>query len=89
MIRRTLALACAAGLIGALIGATGAQAQTAQAQTAPAQTAPAKNDYAKAEAWLCWPGKAGDACAVDLTTTVVTASMSIPRCRTTRVWCRT
>ena len=72
MIRRILALACAAGLIGALTGATGATG--AQAQTAPAQTAPAKNDYAKAEAWLCWPGKAGDACAVDLTTTVVKAN---------------
>jgi hypothetical protein len=30
-----------------------------------------KNDYAKPEAWLCFPGKANDACAIDLTTTVV------------------
>jgi hypothetical protein len=35
-----------------------------------AQT-PEKNDYSKAENWLCRPGRSGDACAVDLTTTVV------------------
>ena len=22
----------------------------------------ARNDYSKPAAWLCWPGKAGDAC---------------------------
>jgi len=38
---------------------------------AAAQTAYPKNDYAKPAAWLCWPGKAGDACAVDMTTTVI------------------
>jgi hypothetical protein len=35
-----------------------------------AQT-PEKNDYSKPENWLCRPGKAGDACSVDLSTTVV------------------
>ena len=45
--------------------ATGAQAQ------------PEKNDYAKPETWLCWPGKAGDACAVDMTTTVIKADGSM------------
>src|SRR5213083_2734469 len=44
-----------------------------QAQTAPTTT---KNDYSKPESWLCWPGKAGDACAVDLTTTVIRADGS-------------
>ena len=43
---------------------------------AGAQTALPKNDYAKPEAWLCWPGKAGDACAIDLSTTVVNADGS-------------
>ena len=43
------------------------------AAQAPAMT---KTDYAKPEAWLCWPGKAGDACAIDLTTTVVQADGS-------------
>ena len=46
-------------------------ADAAQAQTPP------KNDYAKPATWLCWPGKAGDACAVDLTTTVVKADGSM------------
>ena len=44
----------------------------AHAQTA----APAKNDYADKASWLCWTGKPGDACAVDLTTTVVRANGS-------------
>ena len=64
MILRPLA---AFGAGAALLIAAGA----AQAQ------APAKNDYAKPAAWLCWPGKAGDACAVDLTTTVVKADGSM------------
>ncbi len=29
------------------------------------------NDYGDKGNWLCWTGKAGDACAVDLTTTVI------------------
>jgi hypothetical protein len=43
----------------------------AQAQ-APANALP-KNDYANKAAWLCWTGKPGDACAIDLTTTVIKA----------------
>ena len=38
---------------------------------AAAQTPPAANDYSRPETWLCLPGRAGDACGVDLTTTVV------------------
>lgn len=34
---------------------------------------PAKNDYGKGETWLCRPGRK-DACAADLTTTIVEAS---------------
>jgi hypothetical protein len=40
---------------------------------AAGQTPPAKNDYSKPETWLCRPGKANDACAADLSTTIVTA----------------
>jgi hypothetical protein len=47
----------------------------AQAQTQPA---PAKNDYSKAESWLCRPGRQ-DACAVDLSTTVVTSDGKLTR----------
>ena len=43
---------------------------------APASAQRPKNDYSKPEVWLCWPGKAGDACAVDLTTTVIKADGS-------------
>lgn len=59
MIGKSVALGCALGLLGAL---------------AQAQPASIRNDYAKPEAWVCWPGKAGDACAVDMTTTVIKAS---------------
>ncbi|MGZ3403603.1 MAG: DUF3089 domain-containing protein [Phenylobacterium sp.] len=44
--------------------------------SAPAQAQPAKNNYADKAAWLCWTGKPGDACAIDLTTTVVKADGS-------------
>ncbi|MFL6214224.1 MAG: DUF3089 domain-containing protein [Blastocatellia bacterium] len=42
------------------------------------QAQPAKNDYGKAESWLCRPGRQ-DACAVDMTTTVVTADGKLTR----------
>jgi hypothetical protein len=44
--------------------------------TAHAQPAYPKNDYASKASWLCWTGKPGDACAIDLTTTVVKADGS-------------
>ncbi|MGH9802157.1 MAG: DUF3089 domain-containing protein [Blastocatellia bacterium] len=47
---------------------TGKQHQ-AQTQATPQP----KNDYGKAESWLCRPGRQ-DACAVDLTTTIVAAN---------------
>jgi hypothetical protein len=42
------------------------------AASAFAQT-PEKNDYSNPANWLCRPGKANDACSIDLATTVVTA----------------
>jgi hypothetical protein len=50
-----------------------AQAQQTPPALAPADAAPAPNDYDKAESWLCRPGRE-DACAIDLTTTVVAPS---------------
>jgi hypothetical protein len=47
--------------------ATGTATLTAQSAAPAAQ----KNDYSKAETWLCRPG-GQDACAVDLSTTVIT-----------------
>lgn len=55
----------------AVIGAGAALLLAAGA--AAAQDLP-KNDYSKPETWLCWPGKAGDACAIDLSTTVIKAN---------------
>src|SRR5262245_22336862 len=44
-----------------------------------AQTSTPKNDYAKPETWLCRPGLTEDLCAIDLTTTVVTADGKLTR----------
>jgi hypothetical protein len=44
-----------------------------------AQSTAPKNDYSKAETWLCRPGLSNDACAVDLTTTVVSADGKLTR----------
>ena len=59
-----LAIGAAVTFAAAMAGAGGAQAQGAYP----------KNDYANKANWLCWTGKPGDACAVDLTTTVVKAN---------------
>ncbi len=47
-------------------------------ETALAQSQATKNDYSKADTWLCRPGRQ-DACAVDLTTTVVAANGKLKR----------
>jgi hypothetical protein len=69
----TLTLAMGLGIIATY----GARAQN---QTTPAPTVapPAKNDYTKPESWLCRPGRK-DACAVDLTTTIVAADGKLTR----------
>ncbi|MDB5434770.1 MAG: hypothetical protein JWR47_1027 [Phenylobacterium sp.] len=59
----------AALALSAAVATTGAGAH--------AQTAYPKNDYAKPDAWLCRPDKTtGNACNIDLTTTVVRADGS-------------
>jgi hypothetical protein len=55
-------------LLGIVVVTASAQSTTSSASS----TAQAKNDYSKAENWLCRPGRQ-DACAVDLTTTIVNA----------------
>ena len=54
-------------LLGCLIGCAGL---IVVAASVAAQTPAPKNDYSKPETWLCRPG-GQDACAVDLSTTVV------------------
>ena len=59
-----------AATIVALIAVTSA--------TALAQAPAPKNDYSKSDTWLCRPG-AQDACAVDLSTTIVAADGKLTR----------
>jgi hypothetical protein len=51
---------------------------TVAAADAAGQTAAPKNDYSKPDTWLCRPG-AQDACAVDLSTTIVAADGKLTR----------
>ena len=56
------------------VGLCGTEAALAQSPTQPANaSAASKNDYSDGKSWLCRPGRQ-DACAVDMTTTVVAAS---------------
>jgi hypothetical protein len=75
MLRRTLpfpALVLALGVL--LLASPSLLAQAAEA-------APVSNDYADPATWLCLPGR-DDACAIDLTATVVAADGSL----TTEAW---
>ena len=67
-------------LVGALLIVGLAGSATAAAQSPPpAQAAPATpNNYADAKSWLCRPGQK-DACAVDLTTTVIAADGTLKK----------
>ena len=65
-----------------LVGlATHAYAQApAPPPAAPAELTPMPpNDYADEKNWLCRPGRKGDACDVDLTTTLVAADGTLTR----------
>ena len=69
--RRLLTLVALLCLCG---GASFAQSTAVPAAQEGAKPAPpAKNDYGKGENWLCRPGRQ-DACAIDLSTTVISAS---------------
>ncbi len=75
-------------LLSTFAAPAAAPAQAASPQVLPTQTAgtasaatppaPAPNDYSKPENWLCLPGRQ-DACAVDLTTTVIAADGSMTK----------
>ena len=79
--RRSLLLLVVASFVAGSIGieastfAPGASVDK-QAPAPPQPAAPAEfkpNDYKDESNWLCRPGRTGDACDVDLTTTVVAA----------------
>jgi hypothetical protein len=52
---------------------------SAQAPAAAAPAAVTPNDYTDDKTWLCRPGRKGDACDIDLTTTVVAADGTLTR----------
>ncbi|MGH9218645.1 MAG: DUF3089 domain-containing protein, partial [Vicinamibacterales bacterium] len=61
-------------MFATLISSAGlAQAQATAPTAAPAASDVKPNDYADEANWLCRPGRKGDACDVDLTTTVIAA----------------
>ena len=77
MITRSLLLIVVTGVMAGTIG-TGAQAPAPAAQpAAAAEMTP--NDYRDDKSWLCRPGRKGDACDVDLTTTVIAADGTMTR----------
>lgn len=57
-----------------LAGPTAIAAQAPAAAPSPVPASIDKIDYSKPEAWLCRPGRTDDACAIDLTTTVIAAN---------------
>ena len=63
---------------GLAVAPTAAAQSQNQAMPAAIASAPAKNDYSKSESWLCRPGRQ-DACAVDMTTTIVAANGKLTR----------
>jgi DUF3089 family protein len=72
----------AAALAAALWFPHAASAQTppaAPAQPAADATPPKPNDYTDPKSWLCRPGRKGDACDIDETTTVVAADGKLTR----------
>jgi hypothetical protein len=70
-------------LMLALVLSAAAAPALAQAPSQPAAPPPAAdikpNDYSDDKSWLCRPGRKGDACDVDLTTTVVAADGTMRR----------
>ena len=74
-----LLLSTCAAPVAASAQATTTQVTAGQASVgAGATTSPAPNDYSQPENWLCLPGRQ-DACAVDLTTTVIAADGSMTK----------
>ena len=78
MIRHLIAgAALAAGLV--VTDPVAAQSPAPPAVTPAPAPALDKNDYSRPDTWLCRPGRTDDACAIDLTTTVVAADGTITK----------
>ncbi len=80
MLRRFITALMLATVLAAALAVAATAAAQPQNPTTPAAAAPApaKNDYSKSESWLCRPGRQ-DACAVDLTTTIVASNGKLTR----------
>ncbi|HJX83514.1 MAG TPA: DUF3089 domain-containing protein [Candidatus Angelobacter sp.] len=65
-------------LSATFVAGAAAQAATQQDPAKPPAVTPAKNDYSNADTWLCRPGRQ-DACAIDLSTTVIAADGKLTR----------
>ena len=74
--KRLLFCVIAAGFIAGTID-LGAQAPAPPQPAAAVEIRP--NDYKADASWLCRPGRKGDACDVDLTTTIVAADGTLTR----------
>jgi len=72
------ALALSAALMIGFAVAETTPAQSQDQSKPSTSTPPAKNDYASPDSWLCRPGRK-DACAADLSTTVVAADGKLTR----------
>ena len=66
-------------LFAVLTSAAIPAAAQAPAAAAPPAVEVKPNDYSDEKSWLCRPGRTGDACDVDLTTTVIAADGSMTR----------
>ena len=73
------AAALAASVVYAATASAQPQTPPAPAQAAAATEPPKPNDYSDPKAWLCRPGRADDACAIDHTTTIVAADGKLTR----------
>jgi hypothetical protein len=74
--RRSLLLLVVASFVAGSIG-LGAQVPAPPQPGPPAELKP--NDYKDDTSWLCRPGRTGDACDADLTTTVVAADGTLTK----------
>jgi hypothetical protein len=65
-------------MLGMLAGTLSLLGQNAAPAASPAPAPAAKNDYSNGDNWLCRPGRQ-DACAIDLTTTIISADGKLKR----------
>jgi len=78
MSQHFLSRAIGSALVCLLCAPAGAQSNSAASAPTATPVAQARNDYSAPQTWLCRPGRQ-DACAVDLSTTIVAADGKLTR----------